>query len=468
MSFRRAEDHTYIAQLLGRMVRTPLARRIERDATLNDVHLFLPYFDAEAVEAVAEDLKNVETAPPAETGSANDLVTLERRADAAGIFTAMGGLVTYRVNAARAQSHLRRLMGLARRLNRTDIDPEAPGQVRKQVLDWLDTEVAGLKSAADFAERAERMTSVRVKTIAGRLGGFDDGRASAPMGGYAVAASAVDIDRMFEAAGQRLGEGGATGLHRLYWQAHAEREPVDAKVELILLTNDAAAASRLEASAAAAFNALYDQHKHAIGQLKEKERQRIQRLRRATAEPVEEEWTLPERIDFRRPKMAPLYERHLYLETDGSFRAELETWERELIAQELQNPAVVGWLRNLPRKAWSLEIPYESGGALKPMFPDLVIVRAGVGGVPNDYRFDILEPHNPSLADNFEKAKGLGKFAGKHGHLFDRIELIRKKPSAGGGTFLRLDLNSEAVRNAVLLVTGNPQLDAVFDAHAKG
>ena len=27
MSFRRAEDHTYIAQLLGRMVRTPLARR---------------------------------------------------------------------------------------------------------------------------------------------------------------------------------------------------------------------------------------------------------------------------------------------------------------------------------------------------------------------------------------------------------------------------------------------------------
>jgi type III restriction enzyme len=52
MSFRRAEDHTYIAQLLGRMVRTPLARRIERDAALNDVHLFLPYFDEAAVKAV--------------------------------------------------------------------------------------------------------------------------------------------------------------------------------------------------------------------------------------------------------------------------------------------------------------------------------------------------------------------------------------------------------------------------------
>lgn len=46
MSFRRAEYYTYIAQLLGRMVRTPLARRIELTYPLsNHVHLFLPYFD---------------------------------------------------------------------------------------------------------------------------------------------------------------------------------------------------------------------------------------------------------------------------------------------------------------------------------------------------------------------------------------------------------------------------------------
>ena len=37
------------------------------------------------------------------------------------------------------------------------------------------------------------------------------------------------------------------------------------------------------------------------------------------------------------------------------------------------------------------------------MFPDLVVVRQAAGG----YRFDILEPHDPSLADNFEKAVGL-------------------------------------------------------------
>ena len=47
MSFRSAQDYTYVAQLLGRMVRTPLAHRIEMNAKLNAVHLFLPFFNKE-------------------------------------------------------------------------------------------------------------------------------------------------------------------------------------------------------------------------------------------------------------------------------------------------------------------------------------------------------------------------------------------------------------------------------------
>jgi type III restriction enzyme len=116
MSFRRAQDHTYIAQLLGRMVRTPLARRIEADASLNDVHLFLPHYDQEAVNIVIEDLKDVENVPPSETGTARELVILNRQEGLEDVFEAMKELVTYRVNAVRKQSALRRLMGLGRGL----------------------------------------------------------------------------------------------------------------------------------------------------------------------------------------------------------------------------------------------------------------------------------------------------------------------------------------------------------------
>jgi type III restriction enzyme len=35
-----------------------------------------------------------------------------------------------------------------------------------------------------------------------------------------------------------------------------------------------------------------------------------------------------------------------------------------------------------------------------------------------DYRFDILEPHDPSREDNAVKAVGLAQFAEKHWTLF--------------------------------------------------
>jgi type III restriction enzyme len=60
MSFRRYVDSTAIAQLLGRMVRTPIQQRIMVDDMLNDVQLFLPHFDADKVKKVVDELQNEE------------------------------------------------------------------------------------------------------------------------------------------------------------------------------------------------------------------------------------------------------------------------------------------------------------------------------------------------------------------------------------------------------------------------
>lgn len=60
MSFRRAEDSTYIAQLLGRMVRTPLQCHVVVDDSLNDVRLFLPYFNRDTVQKVIDELQAAE------------------------------------------------------------------------------------------------------------------------------------------------------------------------------------------------------------------------------------------------------------------------------------------------------------------------------------------------------------------------------------------------------------------------
>jgi len=60
MSFAAKKDPTYIAQLLGRMVRTPLQCRVQRDEFLNDVKLYLPHFDKNNVKTVIDELQSNE------------------------------------------------------------------------------------------------------------------------------------------------------------------------------------------------------------------------------------------------------------------------------------------------------------------------------------------------------------------------------------------------------------------------
>lgn len=450
MSFRRAQDHTYIAQLLGRMVRTPLARRIEKDAALNDVHLFLPYFDTNAVKSVVTSLHNAEDVPPAETGSGHSLVVLKRREGSDAIFTALNELITYRVNAARAQSPLRRYMAISRGLTIDGIDEDAWGQAKQQIVEWMGQRVAAIKTADQYDAAAKAIMQVELLTLAVNNG---TGVAEPPEN-YHINASDVDIDRQFEEAGRVFSH----GLQMEYWRAHADRNALEVKVEAIVLSRNAAEMAVLESQAEAAFDCLYDQHKKAIYKLKEQRRLNYEKLRLATAKPNEVPWQLPESIDFKRLATDPLWERHLYVEGNGQFRAVLGSWESCVLKEELAKPEVVGWLRNLDRKPWSLEIPYETGGDVRPMFPDLVVVRK----IDSDFVIDILEPHDPSLSDNFEKAIGLAKFAEKHGGLFGRIQLIRKRSSAGGEHFARMEINQASTIKKLLPITSNPQLDDLF------
>jgi type III restriction enzyme len=158
-----------------------------------------------------------------------------------------------------------------------------------------------------------------------------------------------------------------------------------------------------------------------------------------------------------------VYENHLFIPTEGGdFKASLNDWESGVVKEELTKGAVA-WLRNLDRKKWSLEIPYEVGGVAASMFPDLMVVRAETCG----YVFDVLEPHDPSRKDNYPKAVGLAKFAEKHGERFGRIQLIRKAKGADRRDhFYRLDMGRLNIRNKVRGVTSNAELDRIFDEDA--
>ncbi|WP_069999859.1 DEAD/DEAH box helicase [Cellulosilyticum sp. I15G10I2] len=66
-SRRKRTDSTYIAQLIGRMIRTPLARRVPTMEELNTVACYLPEYDSSTIESVVERLKEDNVALPGTT-----------------------------------------------------------------------------------------------------------------------------------------------------------------------------------------------------------------------------------------------------------------------------------------------------------------------------------------------------------------------------------------------------------------
>lgn len=57
-SRRKRQDKTYIHQMFGRMIRTPLAHKIDDNDFLNKVVCYLPEYDTKSVEEIVELIKN--------------------------------------------------------------------------------------------------------------------------------------------------------------------------------------------------------------------------------------------------------------------------------------------------------------------------------------------------------------------------------------------------------------------------
>lgn len=455
MSFRSAQDYTYIAQLLGRMIRTPLARRIASDAELNCVRLFLPNYDENTVKSVVKALHESEEAMPAETGTSKELVSLVRNPAFSEVFNAMENLVTYRIDAARKQSPLKSLVQISRALTHDGIDLDAQKTIKQDVLQKFAAEIAAIKATGEFDGKAASITGFELGTLT-----FDyrENAYKIDNTSQTMEVSDFDINSHFSIAGKRLGE----GLHIDYWSRNSKRNPIEVKVEIIVLANDAHAMQNLNDFAEKKFLELYDNNKRAISRLSEVRKGEYEKLIYASARPIAIQWVLPETIDFSVSNDSITFEKHLFCMPDGTFKASLNPWEKGVLEEEIRKGAIA-WLRNLDRKKWSLEIPYQTGGVARPMFPDLLIVRKDAHG----YVFDILEPHDPSRNDNCNKARGLAQFAEGHWDKFGKIQLIRKQRGADGRDhFYRLDMSKVSVRNKVRGITSNDELDRIFSEDA--
>jgi type III restriction enzyme len=265
-----------------------------------------------------------------------------------------------------------------------------------------------------------------------------------------VRVSPENIEDLFLQCSRKLGE----GLHMEYAKAKRNKgEPWRPKLELFGALQDRTTWQRLEKASGEQLDKLMKAHASGIRKLRSSQREEFNRINRAAKSPQTEPLLFPPSLEMRRENQR--WEKHLYVDDKGSFTWDANTWEEKVLKEALVEKPVIGWLRNVPRRPWSLCVPYVLGGEDKPLYPDLVVFRR----VKSEIVADLLDPHDPGLPDAVEKAVGLARFAEKHGMDFGRIELITINEKKA---IQRLDLNKPSVRDKVKKVTSREHLVQLF------
>ena len=449
MSFRTAADATYIAQLVGRMVRAPLARRIVDVEALNTVPLYLPHYDAKALDRIINKLsKPDDGAPPIDIAKSEDVVELQRSIGSERYFEILSALPSYIVPRRRKANQVRRLMKFARLLTNDDIDINAVASGRGALIDILNAEYDRQKSTPRFQEIVERKRQIEIEAV-----NWDVGAAAGRDGGsIRVDIAAENVDDLFEASGRKLNE----GLHKVWWRDQVKDSSADrerAKLELFALCTDPELIRRLEKAAQDLVQTWLSTHWIAISNMDEGSRTLYNEIRNLAASPELTPLVYPAKLQARASDS--YWEKHLYVTDDGTFYCDFNAVEDAVLHKELASSDVVAWLRNVDRKPWALCVPYEIDGEDRSMYPDFLIIRAS----GDRLIVDIVDPHAINLADAPAKAAGLAKFAAKHADKFGRIELIMTE----GKTIKTFDLTNELVRNKVKGLKLDDQMKRLFD-----
>jgi type III restriction enzyme len=447
MSFRSSREVVAIAQLVGRMVRAPLARRIEEDEHLNSVALYLPHYDRKSLKRVIDRLeRDPNSLPPIEAREGKEVLTLRRAPRTQEIFRRLESLPSYTIPRSKVTSQVRRLSKLGSLLARYEIDGDAPEKYRRTLVETLITEASARKASPEFRRIVKDSGVIQVRVVEWRyIPGTSEETVELPI-------STENVNDLFDWAGRQFTE----GLHTAFWKARAAsgaRNHQRTKLEAYALARTKEVIDKLERQAQKQVQRDLKRNAVKIDKLDETARQAFREIRDLAAEPEESSLRYPETLEV--TKAEEQFAKHLYVDEDGNFSFKSSSWEAATLAEELRRKDVIGWMRNPDRKPYSICVPYEMGGAYRGCYPDFLVVRR----VNRQTVVDIVDPHLLDFEDAWHRAQGLAKYAAKHADQFGRIEMIR----IDDGQVDRLDLSDEYQRERVLKVSSNDHLRELFD-----
>ncbi len=460
ISFRPAADKTHITQLLGRMVRTPLARRIPGNDRLNAVDCILPKFDRETVESVADALMKGATDGEGDIPGRRVLINPKEMAPNPAVPEAVWDKLLSLPSQSlpqRVAKPIRRLTALAHELAWDKLLPNAGKLAHATMHAVLDA--AAVEFSAKIAEvrnDVETMKGVAMRAeLDTKTKSFDE---------FVEDADYAAIEDAYRRAAREF----SPDVTKSYAERMAERivaedESIDIVDALIDAHTEIAAMglvpevrARLDAAADALAAAWFAEHHQAIKALSHERQEEYRQIKGMSDEPQDVDLAMPEsrwekttaREANGSEKPLTTFEHHLLCDPDGKFPTDFSSsWELKVLKAEMGRDGFVAWYRN-PSHATqdSLGIAYQYGKSYGMVRPDFLFFAKQEDG---SVTVDIVDPHGTFLADALPKLKGLAAYAEAHSEIYRRIEAVAEVNNA-----LRvLDLKDETVRTAISSAT---------------
>lgn len=461
VSFRPAQDRTHITQLLGRMIRTPLARRIPGNELLNSVECLLPLFDRKTATSVAEMLMRGSTTrddAEAETGSGGgtgrrvlfDPVELRPNPEVPeGVWEKLEEIPSV-TTPKRDVKPIRRLTALASALSTDGLVKDAVKHAHERLHKIIDGRA--LQYADAVAKARNDAITMQGEDIRGRIGGDFTYRP------FSESADPRAIEDAYRFAGRQLSPALAASYADKRAGPDADEDALlDARIEVTALALVPELVTDVEEEAD-------EQAREWLG-LTRVARKDLSDDRQAEYDRLEGMSRRPERVSLTAPTLAqadtkvrdaqgketalPTLRGHILAAEDGTFPVNLNTWELKVLETESGRSNFAGWYRNPARASKeSLAVAYRDSETedWKAMRPDFVFFSLTPDG---DVAVDLVDPHGHHFADALPKLRGLADFAERFGDEFRRIESVAETE----GTLRVLDLKIEKVRQAVRAAT---------------
>jgi type III restriction enzyme len=461
VSFRAASDRTHITQLLGRMVRSPLARRIPGNERLNSVNCLLPKFNKKTVDDVVKALMNGDdTMPPSGGRILVNPIEMKPNPAASGTVWEAFEALPSQTRPQRGAKPAKRLTALAHELASDDILPGAGklahAEMHKALVNFQESEKAKIEA------KRKAVLTVDGKTVVADLKGknksFDDFWEDADM--------AVIEDAYRRAARIFSPDISRTYADFLAYNVATPDEPdefeeaiVEARVSIAALGLVTEVQAYFDAEADKLAKAWLAKYGNEIKKLTDDRKEAYRQIVEMSTEPQDVDLVKPE-AKFEPTKVRekdnetelPTYKNHLLCDENGNYPANLNTWEIAAVETESKRDGFSFWYRNPQQPGQSsLGIAYLDGNEYKIVRPDFIFFTTLDDGKAVA---DIVDPHGLYLADALAKLQGLAMYAEGHAKAYRRIESVAEVK----GKLRVLDLTREDVRTAIASAKDAPSL----------